>query len=105
MKLEPPAEFTGKGFPTIQDWFEEDMNWLELLPCTLEQWINIIDTNLEKGFSSQFKVEKAIICVDERAPQVYWQDFTWEIIAAFSAIIEEEQAWKQLKRLSQIGFA
>ena len=26
MKLEPPAKFTGKGFPTIWDWLEETAN-------------------------------------------------------------------------------
>ena len=26
MKLEPPAKFTGKGFPTIRDWLEETVN-------------------------------------------------------------------------------
>ena len=26
MKLEPPAEFTGKGFPTVWDWLEETAN-------------------------------------------------------------------------------
>ena len=26
MKLEPPAKFTGKGFPTIRDWLEETAN-------------------------------------------------------------------------------
>ena len=34
MKLEPPAKFTGKGFPTVRDWLEETANWLELSPCT-----------------------------------------------------------------------
>ena len=26
MKLEPPAKFTGKGFPTVRDWLEETAN-------------------------------------------------------------------------------
>ena len=52
MKLEPPAKFTGKGFPTVRDWLEETANWLELSPCTPDQWINIAGTRLEKGASS-----------------------------------------------------
>ena len=52
MKLEPPAKFTGKGFPTIWDCLEETANWLELSPCTPDQWINITSTRLEKGASS-----------------------------------------------------
>ena len=52
MKLEPSAKFTGKGFPTVWDWLEETANWLELSPCTSDQWINIVGTWLEKGASS-----------------------------------------------------
>ena len=26
MKLEPPAKFTGKGFPIVRDWLEETTN-------------------------------------------------------------------------------
>ena len=37
MKLEPPAKFTGKGFPTVRDWLEETANWLELSPRTPAQ--------------------------------------------------------------------
>ena len=54
MKLEPLEKFTGKGFPTIQDWLEETVNSLELSPCTLDQWINIAGTQLEKGASNWF---------------------------------------------------
>ena len=103
MKLEPPAKFTGKGFPTIRDWLEETANWLELSPCTLDQWINIAGTRLEKGASSWFKAEKASIRAGDRAPWADWREFAREIIAAFSAITEEEQARKQLKGLSQMG--
>ena len=49
MKLEGPAKFTGKGFPNVRDWLEETANWLELSPCTPDQWINIVGTRLEKG--------------------------------------------------------
>ena len=48
MKLEPPAKFTGKGFPTVRDWLEETANWLELSPCTPDQWINIAGTRFGK---------------------------------------------------------
>ena len=71
MKLEPPAKFTGKGFPTVWDWLEETANWLELSPCTLDQWINIAVTRLEKGASSWFRAEKASIRAGDRAP---WAD-------------------------------
>ena len=59
---------------------------------------------MEKGASSWFRAEKANIRAGERAPWVNWQEFAREITAAFSAITEEEQAWKQLKGLSQTGF-
>ena len=52
MKLEPLAKFIGKGFPFIQNWLEEAVNWLELSPCTPNQWINIASTWLEKGANS-----------------------------------------------------
>ena len=103
MKLEPPAKFTGKGFPTVRDWLEETANWLELSPCTPDQWINIAGTRLEKGASSWFRAEKANIRTGNRAPWVNWREFAQEITAAFSAITEEEQARKQLKGLSQTG--
>ena len=94
MKLEPPAKFTGKGFPTVWDWLEETANWLELSPCTPDQWINIAGTQLEKGASSCFRAEKANIRNGDRAPWANWREFAREITAAFSAIIEEEQARK-----------
>ena len=103
MKLEPPAKFTGKGFPTVRDWLEETANWLELSPCTPAQWINIAGTRLEKGASSWFRAEKANIRAGQRADWVDWQQFAQEITVAFSAIIEEEQARKQLKGLTQQG--
>ena len=103
MKLEPPAKFTGKGFPTVRDWLEETANWLELSPCTPDQWINIAGTRLEKGASSWFRAEKANIRAGNRAPWANWREFAQEITAAFSAITEEEQARKQLKSLSQTG--
>ena len=103
MKLEPPAKFTGKGFPTVRDWLEETANWLELSPCTPDQWINIAGTRLEKGASSWFRAEKANIRAGNRAPWVNWREFAQEITAAFSAITEEEQARKQLKGMSQTG--
>ena len=103
MKLEPPAKFTGKGFPTVRDWLEETANWLELSPCTPDQWINIAGTRLEKGASSWFRAEKANIRNGDRAPWANWREFAREITAAFSAITEEEQARKQLKSLSQTG--
>ena len=103
MKLEPPAKFTGKGFPTVRDWLEETANWLELSPCTPDQWINIAGTRLEKGASSWFRAEKASIRAGDRAPWADWREFAREITAAFSAITEEEQARKQLKGLSQTG--
>ena len=103
MKLEPPAKFTRKGFPTIRDWLEETANWLELSPCTPYQWINIAGTRLEKGASSWFRAEKAQIATGQRAPWADWQEFAQEITAAFSAITEEEQARKQLKGLTQTG--
>ena len=68
MKLEPLAKFTGKGFPTVRDWLEETANWLELSPCTPDQWINIAGTRLEKGASSWFRAEKANIRIGDRAP-------------------------------------
>ena len=71
MKLEPPVKFAGKGFFTVRDWLEETANWLELSPCTPDQWINIAGTRLEKGASSWFRVEKASIRSGERAP---WAD-------------------------------
>ena len=52
LKLEPPAKFTGKGLPIVRDWVEETENWLELSPCTPNQWIGIAGTRLEKGASS-----------------------------------------------------
>ena len=103
MKLEPPAKFTGKGFPTVRDWLEDTANWLELSPCTLDQWINIAGTRLEKDTSSWFRSEKAQIAAGLRAPWVDWQEFAQEITVAFSAITEEEQARKQLKGLTQTG--
>ena len=75
MKLEPLAKFTGKGFPTVRDWLEETANWLELLPCTPNQWINIVGTRLEKGANSWFRAKKANIHAGERAPWVDWQEF------------------------------
>ena len=68
MELEPLAKFTGKGLLTIKDWSEEIANWLELLPCTLDQWINIAGTRLEKGASSWFRTEKASIHAGDRSP-------------------------------------
>ena len=103
MKLEPPTKFTGKGFPTVRDWLEETANWLELSPCTSDQWINIAGTRLEKGASSWFRVEKAQIATGQWAPWVDWREFAQKITVPFSAITEEEQAWKQLKGLTQIG--
>ena len=94
MKLEPPAKFTGKGFPTIRDWLEETANWLELSPCTLAQWTSIAGTRLEKGASSWFRAEKANIRAGQRADWVDWQQFAQEITTAFFAIIEEDQAKK-----------
>ena len=90
MKLEPPAKFTWKGFPTVRDWLVETVNWLELSPCTPNQWINIAGTRLEKGASNWFRVEKAQITVGQRAPWADWREFAQEITAAFSAITEEE---------------
>ena len=55
------AKFTGKRFPNIWDWLEEIANWLELSPCTPDQWINIAGTRLEKNASSWFRAEKASI--------------------------------------------
>ena len=52
MKLEAPAKFIGKGLPTVRDWVKETENWLELSPCTPNQWIAISGTKLEKGASS-----------------------------------------------------
>ena len=72
MKLEPPAKFAGKGFPTIWDWLEETANWLELSPCTPDQWINIAGTRLEKGASSWFRAGKAQIIAGQRAPWADW---------------------------------
>ena len=94
MKLEPPAKFTGKGFPTVRDWLEETANWLELSPCTPDQWINIAGTRLEKGASSWYRAEKASIRAGDRAPWANWREFAREVTAAFSAITEEEQARK-----------
>ena len=71
MKLEPQTKFIGKGFPTVRDWLEETANWLELSPCTPDQWINIAGTWLEKGASSWFRAEKASIRTGDRAP---WAD-------------------------------
>ena len=68
MKLEPPTKFTGKGFPTVRDWLEETANWLELSPCTPDQWINIAGTRLEKGASNWFRAEKASIRTGDRDP-------------------------------------
>ena len=68
MKLEPPVKFIGKAFPTIWDWLEAIVNWLELSPCTPDQWINIAGTRLENGASSWFRAEKASICVGDRSP-------------------------------------
>ena len=101
--MEPPVKFTGKGFPTIWDWLEETANWLELSPCTPDQWINIAGTRLEKGASSWFRAEKASIRAGDRAPWADWREFAREITVAFSAITEEKQARKQLKGLSQTG--
>ena len=103
LKLEPLAKFTRKGFPTVRDWLEETANWLELSPCTPDQWINIADTRLEKGASSWFKAEKASIHAGDRAPWADWREFAWEITVAFSTITQEKQAQKQLKGLSQTG--
>ena len=79
------------------------MNWLELSLCTPDQWINIANTRLEKGASSWFRAEKAQITTGQRAPWVDWREFAQEITTAFSAITEEDQAWKQLKGLTQTG--
>ena len=103
MKLEPPAKFIGKGLPTARDWVEETDNWLELSPCTLDQWIAIAGTRLEKGASSWFHSEKAKMKDGRRDEWAAWPQFTQEIIAAFSPITEEEQAWKLLKGLNQTG--
>ena len=61
MKLEPPTRFIGKGLPTVRDWVEEIKKWLELSPCTPDQWRAIANTKLEKGPNSWFHVEKAKI--------------------------------------------
>ena len=104
MKLEPPAKFTGKGFPTVWDWLEETSNWMELSPCTPDQWINIASTRLEKGASSRLRAEKDSIRASDRAPWADWREFAWEITAAFSAITKEEKTQKQLKGLSETSF-
>ena len=49
-------------------------------------------------------MEKTSIRIGDKAPLADWKEFTREITAAFSTIIEEEQAQKQLKELSQMGF-
>ena len=90
MKLEPPAKFTGKGLPTVRDDVEETENWLELSPCTLDQWIAIASTRLEKGANSWFRVEKAKMREGRRVDWLTWEMFTQETIAAFSPITEEE---------------
>ena len=101
--MEPPAKFIGKRFPTVWDWFEEIANWLKLSPCTPDQWINITGTRLEKGASNWFRAEKASIHVGDKAPWADWRESAREITVAFSTIIEEEQARKQLEGLSQTG--
>ena len=67
MKLEPPAKFIRKGFPTIWDWLEEIANWLELSLYTPNQWINIADTRLEKVDNSWFRAKKANIHTGDKA--------------------------------------
>ena len=103
MKLEPPTKFTRNGLPTVRDWVEETENWLELSPCTPNQWIAIVGTELEKGASSWFCAEKAKMREGRRVNWLTWEMFTQEIIAAFSPITEEEQAQKLLKGLNQTG--
>ena len=103
MKLEPPTKFTGKGLPTMRDWVEETENWLELSPCTLDQWIATAGTRLEKGASSWFRAEKTKMREGRREDWFTWELFTQEIITAFSLITEEEQARKLLKGLNQTG--
>ena len=103
LKLEPPAKFTGKGLPTVRDWVEETENWLELSPCTPDQWIAIAGTRLEKGASSWFHSVKAKVRDGRRMEWANWPQFVQEITPAFSPITEEEQARKLLKALNQTG--
>ena len=103
LKLEPPAKFTGKGLPTVRDWVEETENWLELSPCTPDQWIAIAGTRLEKGASSWYRSEKAKVRDGRRMDWANWPQFVHEITVAFSPITEEEQARKLLKGLNQTG--
>ena len=103
MKLEPPAKLIRKGLPTVRDWVEETENWLELSPCTPDQWNAIVGTRLEKGASSWFHAEKAKMREGRRVDLFTWEMFTQEIIAAFSPIMEEEKARKLLKGLNHTG--
>ena len=78
---------------------------MELSPCIPNQWINIASTRLEKGASSYFRAKKVSIRAGDRAPWADWREFAWKIIAAFSAIIEEEQARKySLQKLQLLIF-
>ena len=94
MKLEPLVKFTGKGFTIVQDWLEEIANWLELSPCTSNQWINIAGTRLEKGGSSWFRAEKASIRASDKSPWADWREFAWKITTTFFTHAKEEQAQK-----------
>ena len=71
-KLKPATKLIRKGFPTIWDWLEETANWLELSPCTPDQWINTAGIRLEKGANSWFKVEEPNIHSGNSAPWPDW---------------------------------
>ena len=79
LKLEPPAKFIGKGLPTVHDWVEETENWLELSPCTPDQWIAIAGTRLEKGASSWYRAEKAKVRDGRRMDWANRPQFVHEI--------------------------
>lgn len=103
MKIEPPARYSGKGFPGVAQWLEEVESWLALSPCIPTQWVEITGTRLEKGASTWFMAEKARIRNGQRANWANWQEFRRELITTFAPQTDEEQARKSLKTLKQTG--
>lgn len=97
-----PNEIYGERTPYYARLVEEIENELDLSPCTPNQWITVVGTRLGKGAGSWFRTEKALIHKGQRDDWTDQHEFSKKITATFSPIMEEDQARKQLKELTQI---
>ena len=103
VKYDAPAHYDGSSTPGVRVWLTQMERYMRLTRMPAADQFDYVATRCTKSASSWINARLLAIERGDLANWGSWEELKADMIKSFEPSTAEEQAWKQLRNLTQTG--